>query len=174
MGDIGNKALVTLDGTDMPVQMKFAEKFLSHKFHGNGVKYEIGVCIATGHIVWLHGPIRCGKNDIQVAREVFLSFLNDDEMAVADYGYEGEDQHIKTPSIHHFLSTEERDLAGLARARHENINGRFKSFNVLSVSFRHCLAKQSACFRAVAVLTQLNIRNGSPLFPVKYYDEGRE
>ena len=32
----------------MPVQMNFAEKFLSHKFKGNGVKYEVGVCIKTG------------------------------------------------------------------------------------------------------------------------------
>jgi hypothetical protein len=31
LGDIGNKALVTLDGTDMPVEMKFSEEFMSHK-----------------------------------------------------------------------------------------------------------------------------------------------
>ncbi|KAL3791579.1 hypothetical protein ACHAW5_000882 [Stephanodiscus triporus] len=56
LGDSGNKALVTLDGTDMPVEMKFAKEFMSHKFMGNGLKYEVGVCIATGHIVWVHGP----------------------------------------------------------------------------------------------------------------------
>ena len=56
MGDIGNKALVTLDGTDMPVEMKFSEKFMSHKFKGNGLKYKVGVCIATGLVVWVHGP----------------------------------------------------------------------------------------------------------------------
>ena len=50
LGDIGNKGLVTLDGTDLPVQMKFAENFMSHKFKGNGVKYEIGVNIQTGEI----------------------------------------------------------------------------------------------------------------------------
>jgi len=41
MGDSGNKALVTLDGTDMPVEMKFAKEFMSHKFKGNGLKYEV-------------------------------------------------------------------------------------------------------------------------------------
>jgi hypothetical protein len=56
LGDFGNKALVTLDGTDMPVQMIFFKKFMSHKFKGNGLKYEVGVCIATGCIVWIHGP----------------------------------------------------------------------------------------------------------------------
>ncbi len=54
MGDIGNKALVTLDGTDMPVEMKFSEKLTSHKFKGNGLKYKVGVWIATGHVVWVH------------------------------------------------------------------------------------------------------------------------
>ncbi len=41
LGNIGNKALVTLDGTDMPVEMKFSEKFMSHKFKGNGLKYKV-------------------------------------------------------------------------------------------------------------------------------------
>ena len=56
MGDIGNKALVTLDGTDMPVEMKFSEKIMSQKFKANGLIYEVGVRIATGHVVWVHGP----------------------------------------------------------------------------------------------------------------------
>jgi hypothetical protein len=51
LGGIGNKVLVTLDGTDMPVEMTFSEKFMSHKFKGNGLKYEVGVCIATGHVI---------------------------------------------------------------------------------------------------------------------------
>ena len=67
LGDIGNKALVTLDGTDMPVEMKFSEKFMSYKFKGNGLKYEVGVCIATRHVVWVHGPTRAGQNNITLA-----------------------------------------------------------------------------------------------------------
>ncbi len=43
--------LVTLDGTDMPVQMKFSKKFMSHKFKGNGLKYKVGVCIVTAQVV---------------------------------------------------------------------------------------------------------------------------
>ena len=67
MGDCGNKALVTLDGTDMPVQMKFFEKIMSNKFKGNGLKYEVGVCIVTGRIVWIHGPSRVGQSNIMLA-----------------------------------------------------------------------------------------------------------
>jgi hypothetical protein len=49
LGNIGNKALVMLDGIDMSGEMKFSEKFMSHKFkQSNGLKYKVGVCITTG------------------------------------------------------------------------------------------------------------------------------
>ena len=122
----------------------------------------------------MHGPARGGENDITLARQAFVSFLNDGEMAVADRGYEGEFDHLKTPSIWHHRSDEEAALARTASQRHETVNRRFKIFEVLSKPFRHTLEKQSACFRAVAVITQLNIRHGAPLFEVKYHDEGRD
>ncbi len=160
MGNIGNKALVPLDSTDMPAEMKFSEKFMSHKFKGNGLKYKVGVCIATGHVVWVHGPARAGQKDITLARQAFVSFLNDDEMAVADSGYRGEMQHIKTSDLMHFCSGEEYYDASVAQARHETVNSRFKSKQVLVKRFHHSLAFHSACFRAVAVITQLNIEAG--------------
>jgi hypothetical protein len=157
----------------MPVEMKFAKEFMSHKFKGNGLKYEVGVCIATGHIVWVHGPSRAGESDITLARQAFVSFLNDDEMAVADSGYRGEFRSIKTPDKVHFRSGLEFYDAAVARARHETVNARFKNNQVLVKRFRHSLAFHSACFRAVAVVSQLIIENGEPLFDVQYSDEGR-
>lgn len=74
--DIGNQALVTIDGTDMPVQMGFSKKFFSHKFKSSGVRYEIGMCIQTGHIVWINGPFRCGLPDIEVARQGVIGALD--------------------------------------------------------------------------------------------------
>ena len=174
LGDIGNKALVTLDGTDMPVEMKFSEKFMSHKFKGNRLKYEVGVCIATGHVVWVHGPTRAGQNNITLARQAFVSFLNDDEMAVVDSGYRGEFHSIKTPNKVHFCSGLEFYNAAVAQARHETVNSRFKNNQVLVKHFRHSLAFHSACFRAVAVVSQLIIENGEPLIDVQYSDEGRK
>ena len=173
-GDIGNKALVSLDGTDMPVQMKFAERFLSHKFKGNGLKYEICVCIVTGRIVWIHGPSRAGEHDITVARQAIVSFMDDNEMAVADSGYGGELLSIKTPDFMHFRSADEYGAAAVARARHETMNKRLKSKQVLTKPFRHSLQFHSSCFRAVAVIEELNIENGHPLFDVEYCDEGRK
>ncbi len=162
-----------LDGTDMPVEMKFSEKFMSHKFKGNGLKYEVGVCIVTGRIVWVHGPSRAGWNDITLARQASVSFLNDNEMAVADSGYRGEMQRIKTPDLMHFCSGEQYYDASAARSCHKTVNSRFKTKQILVKRFHHPLAFHSACFGAVAVITQLNIEAGKSLFHVQYIDEGR-
>ena len=94
-------------------------------------------------------------------------------MAIADSGYRGEIQHIKTPDLMHFCSGEEYYDASVARSRHETVNSRFKTKQILVKRFRHPLAFHSACFRAVAVITQLNIEAGESLFHVQYIDEGR-
>ncbi|KAL3795507.1 LOW QUALITY PROTEIN: hypothetical protein ACHAW5_011307 [Stephanodiscus triporus] len=85
-----------------------------------------------------------------------LSFLNDNEMAVADSGYRGKMHHIKTPDLMHFHSERYYDAA------------------VLVKRFRHSLAFHSSCFRAVAVITEFNIEAGESLFSVKYIDEGKK
>lgn len=170
-GDIGNDALVTIDGTDMRVQKNFDKRFFSHKFHSGGLRYEVGVCIMTGHIVWINGPFRCGKNDIQIARQSVIHNLSKNEMVEADNGYKGENWHIRTPTAQHYRTEKEKDMKANARGRQEHVNERFKNFDVLNDTFRHGLHRHSSCFRAVAVLTQLNITNGQPLWQVEYYDD---
>jgi hypothetical protein len=55
-----NFAAVTVDCTDMPEweTYPFDPDWWSYKLNGPGMHYEIGVCIATGHIVWLNGPYK--------------------------------------------------------------------------------------------------------------------
>ncbi len=72
----------------------------------------------------------------------------------------------------HFFSGEEYYDASVAQARHKTINSCFKSKQVLVKRFRHSLAFHLACFRAVAIITQLNIEAGESLFPVQYINEG--
>ncbi len=95
-------------------------------------------------------------------------------MAVADSGYRGEFCSIKTPNKVHFCSGLEFYDTAVARACHETINSRFKNNQVLVKRFCHSLAFHSACFRVVAVVSQLIIENGEPLFDVQYCDEGRK
>ena len=61
-----------------------------------------------------------------------------------------------------------------ARARHENVNARFKNWKVMKHQFRHPLHFHTICFHAVVVLTQLDIEHGSPLSQVQFHLEGNE
>jgi hypothetical protein len=95
-------------------------------------------------------------------------------MAIADSGYRGEFWLIKTPDKVLFCSGSEFYDAAVAQACHETINSRFNNNQVLVKRFRHSLAFHSACFQAVAAVSQLIIKNGEPLFDVQYSDEGRK
>ena len=66
LGDIGNQALTTFDGTDLKCEMRYNKKYYSHTLNVRGLRYKVGVCIATGHIVWINGPFQCGMHDITV------------------------------------------------------------------------------------------------------------
>ena len=95
-------------------------------------------------------------------------------MAVADSGYRGEFWSIKTPDKVHFCLGEEYYNASVARACHKTVNLHFKSKQVLVKHFHHSLVFHSACFQAVAVITELNIENGEPLFDIQYSDKGQK
>lgn len=158
----------------MQCEMRFNKRFYSHKFNGNGLRYEVGVCIATGDIVWISGPFRCGMNDLSVSREGGLlgGALKEGEMAEADLAYQGEKWYIKTPVGFHTRTQKEEGMKLSAAARHETINGRLKIFEVLKNRYRHELTFHSSCFRAVAVITQLNFKLGKmPPYQVEYYDD---
>jgi hypothetical protein len=55
--------------------------------------------------------------------------------------------------------------------RPETVNEQLKNHRCLEERFRHGIKKHSACFRAVAVLTQLAIENGDALFDVREYND---
>ena len=88
----------SVDGTDVRVQepSPFDPLMYSHKFRASGIRYEVGVCIATGQIVWLNGPYKCGaKADVTIFREGMKNRLAAGERVVADKGYG--DQLCLTP-----------------------------------------------------------------------------
>ena len=65
---------------------------------------------------------------------------------------------------------ENRGMQGRARAHHETLNGRLKNWGILSQVFCHHVMTHGDVFRACAVVTQLTVENGEPLFEVKYED----
>jgi hypothetical protein len=69
---------MTLDGTDFRIHepQPFDRKWYSHKFKGPGVRYEVGVCIQTGHMCWVNGPYPCGEwTDLKIARSCIVEML---------------------------------------------------------------------------------------------------
>ncbi len=61
-------------------------------------------------------------------------------------------------------------MQGRVRARHEMLNGRLKNWGILSQVYWHDIMRHGEVFRACAVVTQLTIKNGEPLFEVEYED----
>lgn len=66
---------VTLDGTDCRIEepRPFNKKWFSHKFKAAGNRYEIGLSIVNGDIVWASGGFPCGEwTDIKIAMDHYL------------------------------------------------------------------------------------------------------
>lgn len=149
---------VTLDGTDFRIMEPtlFNPKWFSHKTHGPGVRYEIGISIANADIVWASGGFPCGEwPDIEIAKDLYLFYANN-EITLADKGYRLQN-YFKQPTTHY-----ERSLL----ARHESLNGRLKQFEILNVRFRNKLQKHPSVFHACVNIVQVCIDDGEKLFDI--------
>lgn len=167
--DNGSTCKITVDGTDCRIQepIPFDEKWYSHKFKGAGLRYEVGLCIQTGHIVWKNGPYPCGAfPDINIARDVLVKLPRfRTEKFLADGGYQ--DPRFETPTGY---NTAGQYMKKVAKSRHESVNQRIKNFDVFNKPFRNGLHKHWMCFHSIANMVQLDIEEGNELFQVIYND----
>lgn len=175
-GDKRNDCLTSVDATDCHIyrQHDNPKAFFSHKFGGPGLRYEIAVCILTGDIVWVMGPFPCGDwPDIVIFRYALRNLLEEGERVEADDGYVGEDpQNVKAASsMVHDQDEKQLYIRSRVRRRHETVNKRIKQFKCMDTVFRHDISFHGTCFRACAVLTQLSINNGHPLFSINEYSD---
>lgn len=170
-GDQLNDCLVSIDTLDCLVPYH-GRKFKTHKWKfGSALRYEVAVSILPGDCVWISGPYEPGIwNDITIFRNGLKSLLGAGERVEADDGYVGESPEcVKCPkSMGHHPACEE--MQSIVRRRHETINKRFKQWNVLKACFRGEIADHGLYFRFCAIVTQLAIKNGEPLFRVEYED----
>ena len=164
--------MLSVDGTDFSIyRQKGGKKFYCHKTKGSGLRYEVGISLRSGDICWIHGPFPCGDfPDVKIFRSSLLSKLEIGERVEADDGYLGEaPSHIVAPKT----NSKERKyvkLSGRVRARHETCNSRFKNWAILRIPFRHDIGSHGYFFRVVAIMTQLQIQNGEPLWQMDYKD----
>jgi hypothetical protein len=121
---------ITVDCTDCAIyepwmwESGLNHQFLSHKINWAALKYEVGVYIQTGDIVWVYGPFHEGKwTYIKIYRRTLKDQLLPSEMVEADRGYRG-DETVRCPDI--VFSRYYKQAKQKARARHETVNGRLK------------------------------------------------
>jgi len=167
--DTGERCLVTIDGVDfqIPEPTPWSRKWWSHKFNGPGLRYEIAVCIKTGWIVAYNGPFQCGPwLDIKIFRSQLKQLLLPGEKVLADRGYRG-DSRVCHPDTAE--DDQHASAMNSARARHETINGRLKTWKSMKQVFRHSRVKHHLIFRAVLVIEQIKIQNGQTPFQVNDY-----
>lgn len=171
MGHKGCHALISVDGTDCSIcePWPFDPAYWSHKTNGPALRYEIGVCLQTGFIVWLNGPYKpCSWPDLRIFRHRLMHALGLGEWIVADGGYRDGYQFV-IPK--HAGPSWLQDMTALACSRHETINSRFKKWKILSTHYRHELARHEITFSAIANMTQLSLME-SPAFEIYYDDVG--
>ena len=161
---------MSVDGTDFRINepKPFSRKWFSHKFRGAGLRYEVAVAIQSGHIVWTNGPFPAGTPDLKIFRQDLKKQLKNGERVEADKGYRGEPTKIDLPQENIGGLQSQMLVKKKVRARHETVNARFKEWGALKNKFRHKISRHRSVFRAIAVLTQLKIENGYPLFQVDY------
>jgi hypothetical protein len=88
---------MTIDGTNMPIweTYPFDPELYSYKLNSPGLRYEIGVCIQTGNIVWINGPYKPARwVDLNIFCDKLMWELLDGEWVVGDGGYQDGNQFV--------------------------------------------------------------------------------
>lgn len=165
--------VISIDGTHVksyepthPVKPKDTEAF-SHKHQSAGYNIEIGLSLWESKLLWWNGPFSAGKHcDVKIFTEFGLKdkLTETGQKAIADGGYSGHPDLVSTPNSHDY--PEVAEFKRRVRQRHERYNGVLKEFDCLMNIWRHSAERLSQCFEAVAVITELKMQMGEPLFDV--------
>ena len=115
--------------------------------------------------MWVNGSFEAGDSDLNIFRKPdgLREKIPANNLVIGDKGYLG-DNIISTPN--RLDNIHVKQFKKRARARHEDVNGRIKTFAILSERFRHAIPNHKIVFEAVCVITQYNMENGHPLFEI--------
>ncbi|KAG4076206.1 hypothetical protein HA402_014755 [Bradysia odoriphaga] len=160
----GQTAFCSLDSIDLKIikQNPPNPKWYSHKLKAPGLRYEIGLSIQTGHIVWKNTGYPCGdSSEIALARESYTLCVEPGEKTFAKKAYRNK-QFFILPNQSN--KTEHESIM----ARHLQLTQRLRRFSSLKQPFRHDLEKHTTVFNAVINVVQLMLENGDPFRDVDY------
>jgi hypothetical protein len=130
------------------------------------IKYEIGVDIQTGNILWVFGGVPGAVSDSTLLRiSGLLDQMEPGEFLLGDKGYHGM-RGVITPEKRKRLSAQEELDAAMInehRVTVERTIGRFKFFQILSHKWRHSRGKHRLMFSTIAHIVNIDLRY-RPLF----------
>jgi hypothetical protein len=165
--------IITVDGTDFrtwePKHPTYNQdkKQCSQKHNHAAKKFEIGLSVYRAQCVWISGPHRGGKHDMEIFREGLKHMIAPGKRVIADRGYQTNREDEKMLSLpSHLDSKELYRFKSRARLRHETFNGRVHAFKSMSDTFRHGEKKLRQVFEAVTVTVQYQMDNGAEIFSV--------
>jgi DDE superfamily endonuclease len=167
---------ISADGVDFKMWERQHPKYpidtkaMSHKFKSCGAKYIIALSVFRPKCVFIGGPFRGGMGDLDMFRDSGLmdKMKAQGKICIADRGFRSKHVHERQ----HFSFPEAMDSKPLnnfkarARCRQETYNRRLKHFQCLSSTFTNGFGKHGIALRAVAVMVQYQMDNGSPIYCV--------
>lgn len=162
--------IISIDGTDFRIwETKHAtlpidRGIFSKKFNHGAVKYEIAIDVNKAQVVWINGPFRGGKHDMDIYRQGLQARMPKGKLGIVDNGYKGDHGELARPNPKDPKPL--RRFKSRARLRQETFNGRLKKFNCLENTFRHGVAKHKLAFEAVCVTVQYQMDNGAKIYAV--------
>ena len=162
---------MSIDGIDFKIfnSSTRTTKYYSYKINHTGLRYEVGLNIQTGDIVWTTGPYPPGEwTDIRIFLAELAGKLPLGEKVEADRGYRGWTRFVEDPTFAVPNTDKMRRTKALVRSRHEMVNNRFKTFGALKDCWRHDRLHHGLAFRCIAIVTQLSLETGHPLPQVEY------
>ena len=131
--------------------------FYSGKAKKHTIKYDIGICIHTGFIVWIGGGVPGSVHDLTLAQEgIAKKFQN--QIFVGDKGYVGDERFItpfKNPQneIQKLWNSELRKV----RVSVEHTYSKFKLFHCLNTPWRHNIEYHPLVFQIIANLVNFDL-----------------
>lgn len=170
----GSLCKLSVDGTDFRAYNIGGKEYYSHKFNGPALRYEVAVAIQSGDICHIAGPFRAGEMpDIKIFRRCLKAKLDRanrfcKEKVEADDGYRGEPYYISLPNELGGGGERQRKAKTVARQRQETINRKFKEWKILQSRYRHDVKFHKTVFRAIATITQIDLRSAQFSFQVEY------
>ncbi len=146
---------MTLDGLECliqrPLDNAIQRQYYSGKIRKHSIKYEIGIQLISGKIVWIAGGIPGSVHDLEMVRSCgLIPLLLSGEMVLSDRGYIGENcfmHPFKPAKIEEEIQF--NSVIGSIRETVEHTIGRLKIFQFTQQKWRHNIELHPIAFKVI-------------------------